>query len=270
MGNADSRNPALLSAISIEVCRSCGAKNRVARGKSGIPRCGRCHEVLTGFQVDAGFETPRAGRKWPSAIPMRLVVVAVAAAAIIGVEVHQVFPLVGWGLFQGMTSHAPSALPDTTHPVLKASYVPVSIRPGIIADWSGMKRVAPLDILTPPGDNYYVKLEDTETGAKLIFLYAVGGQKLSVLVPPGTYKMKFAFGQTWYGPKYLFGDETSAIEGDRNLEFRHDAVADSGHVVTLIPQPDGNFPFHVIPADKFQKKPRAEGGVATSVRCLLR
>jgi len=114
--------------------------------------------------------------------------------------------------------------------------------------------LAPLRVKTAAGSpNYYVKIVDwaeREThGARLVF-FVRSGQTVDVGVPIGTYELRYAAGETWYGEEYLFGPETVYRRTDEQFVFCVDGDRVLGFTVELIKQIDGNLKETPIrPAD---------------------
>lgn len=109
-------------------------------------------------------------------------------------------------------------------------------RPGLMWNRTGLPAVFPLQVKTPPGASYYLTLLDAGTGAPALAAFIKGGQFFKVLVPPGTYTLRFATGLVWRGEEDLFGPggKTRSFEMPDPLTFRtrgHSTKA--GHVVTI-------------------------------------
>ena len=115
---------------------------------------------------------------------------------------------------------------------------------GVMWNKTGRALRAPFDIKTSAGSDYYIKLVDAETNDDAMAIYVVGGQDLEVLVPPGSYKMRYAYGKIWRGEQHLFGpgELTRAEEALKSLDFLASWSGFNGYTVELIPQIDGNFP----------------------------
>jgi len=79
--------------------------------------------------------------------------------------------------------------------------------------------VAPFKVETQAGRNYLLKLSDPQSGRDVAKLYVVGGQPVEFLVPLGTYGVKFATGEKWYGDKHLFGPSTQYGKFDELMDF---------------------------------------------------
>src|SRR5207344_2327402 len=69
---------------------------------------------------------------------------------------------------------------------------------------------APFRILTSGGDtHYFVKLEESGSGRSVLTVFVRSGHQVDMRVPFGTYVVKYAWGQKWYGYQHLFGPNTA-------------------------------------------------------------
>ncbi len=116
---------------------------------------------------------------------------------------------------------------------------------------TGRSPVAPLQIVTKPGLDYYVKLVDLRTGLDAVGVYVSGGRATEVEVPLGSYEMRYAAGQTWYGLATLFGSKTVYAKADSRFDFRMENGGYSGYTVELILQTNGNLRTSTIRAEQF-------------------
>lgn len=116
--------------------------------------------------------------------------------------------------------------------------------------WNRTNRLprAPLKIRTPSRANYYVKLVDANTGADAVGIFVRGGQTVEAIVPLGSYRLRYATGQTWRGEAALFGPDTIYNEALSRLDF---ADQGSGYIVELIRQEGGNLETHRISPSQF-------------------
>ena len=113
----------------------------------------------------------------------------------------------------------------------------ISIKPGIHNVYTQAPLVAPLKLITPGGtEKYYIKVVDAYTSAPLMTIFMVGGQVLEARVPLGSYKIRYATGEAWYGDKDLFGTSTSLNEAEKVLEFVKRDGSIVGYTVELIPK----------------------------------
>ena len=112
---------------------------------------------------------------------------------------------------------------------------------------------APLKITTPPQDpsNYYCKLVNATTGRTEMVLFVRGGMTAEFQVPLGRYKLKYAYGYPWYGPKYLFGPSTVCVQADELVQFSIVGDQYQGHSIELYKRPNGNFETENIPMSEF-------------------
>lgn len=108
------------------------------------------------------------------------------------------------------------------------------VRPGLMWNKTGLPAVFPLQVKTAPGRDYYLTLTDTTTGAPSLAAYIEGGKFFKVLVPPGTFAVRFAAGNDWQGEEALFGAETERFEVSQPLSFTVTGFnTKSGHILDL-------------------------------------
>lgn len=108
-------------------------------------------------------------------------------------------------------------------------------RAGLMWNRSGLPATFPLQVRTFPGKDYVLFLSDPETLEPAMAGYIRGGEHFRLLVPPGEWQLRFAFGQGWLGEQDLFGPLTGWVETDAPLEFRITGLARrDGYLVTLI------------------------------------
>lgn len=101
---------------------------------------------------------------------------------------------------------------------------------------------APLKVSTKPTDgNYVMKVEDWQTGKYVATYFIYRGGTLSVELPLGSYKFKFACGEKWYGSDLLFGPETAYSYIAQKMVFYASGDYLHGQEIQLIPQVGGNL-----------------------------
>lgn len=112
---------------------------------------------------------------------------------------------------------------------------------------------APLKITTEPQEpgDYYCKLINATTGRTEMVLFVRGGMTAEFQVPLGRYKLKYAYGYPWYGPKYLFGPSTICVKADELIQFSIVGDQYQGHSIELYKRPNGNFETENIPMSEF-------------------
>jgi hypothetical protein len=67
----------------------------------------------------------------------------------------------------------------------------------------------------------------------------------------GTFELRYASGQSWYGDKYLFGPGTEYWKADRTLNFELVGDEIRGFKVTLYRVPYGNLHMSRIDPKEF-------------------
>jgi hypothetical protein len=101
---------------------------------------------------------------------------------------------------------------------------------------------APFRILTSGGDtHYFVKLEESGTGRSVLTVFVRSGQQVDIRVPFGTYVVKYASGQKWYGYQHLFGPYTVYTKADSTFPFRREGNQIKGFSITLYAVEGGNL-----------------------------
>lgn len=78
---------------------------------------------------------------------------------------------------------------------------------------------APFEIKTSRGVNYFVKLTDSTTKIDVVTVFVRGGDTIELDVPLGTFKVKYASGNTWYGDTHLFGPDTQYAQTEEDFTF---------------------------------------------------
>lgn len=130
-------------------------------------------------------------------------------------------------------------------------YNPLEPRPETQAFYVFKNPKAPLEIRTPAGEDYFVRLVPLTSKTPVMEAYIRGGSSLRVNVPLGTYTLKYATGDTWHGPALLFGKGTLYSKADADLDFRETREGYSGYTVELIKQRHGNLHTSSLSARDF-------------------
>ena len=102
-----------------------------------------------------------------------------------------------------------------------------------------------LTITASSGESCVVKLK-TSSGVERLSFYVRAGDTVTVGVPAEYLYVYFASGDTWYGKKLLFGDETHYSMDDEILDFTQYTWE-----YTLYPVSSGNFSETPIDPDEF-------------------
>lgn len=107
---------------------------------------------------------------------------------------------------------------------------------------------SPLQIKTNSGSHYWVKIVNAyDEREELVSYFIRGGETLDVTLPVGSYVVKYAYGDTWYGEEHLFGENTGYSKADEVFEFYHN----QGYVIELIQQLNGNLHTTIIDESQF-------------------
>lgn len=124
-------------------------------------------------------------------------------------------------------------------------------RTGTLAVQKGLSAVAPFQIKTRGGANYFVKLSPAGSRTPVLTAFIRGGETLDILSPVGAYSLRYAMGEHWFGITDLFGPFTKFYEAPTALSFSANKQGYEGVTVELIAQPHGNFSTRAIAADNF-------------------
>lgn len=122
---------------------------------------------------------------------------------------------------------------------------------GSVKYFTKARRVAPLQIFTRSNANYYLKLEDIYSGKTTLTVFIRGGQSVNLKVPLGSYYMKYASGEKWYGDEILFGPYTSYSKAIEVFNFELQGNQYIGYTVELYLQSNGNLNIDEITANEF-------------------
>jgi DnaJ-domain-containing protein 1 len=143
------------------------------------------------------------------------------------------------------SNNAANAFSDAGYPAAENTFnaapQPLPTNGSVLRYGSG-EPVAPLEIRTRGQDrHYFVKVVDHVTGEPVATMFVRGGQTAEALVPLGSYRVKYATGETWYGEDYLFGPETSYSEAAERFDFVNNGYQYSGYTLELFLQQNGNL-----------------------------
>ncbi len=114
-------------------------------------------------------------------------------------------------------------------------------RTGVLTQQFLGKGVAPLEIKTKSGSNYYVKVLNWSTHDEVITAFIRGGEPFETLLPVGSYEIRYAAGTSWFGPLLDFGDRAAYSKCDDRFEFTATADGFHGYTLELILQVAGNL-----------------------------
>jgi hypothetical protein len=110
-------------------------------------------------------------------------------------------------------------------------------RAGLMWNLSGLPATFPLIVKTLPGKDYVLFVDDPATDRPVMSGYIRGGNHFRLLLPPGSWTLRFAFGKDWQGEDQLFGPETGWAKTDAPLDFHVIGIdRRRAYIVTLIEQ----------------------------------
>ena len=107
-------------------------------------------------------------------------------------------------------------------------------RAGLMWNRSGLPATLPLVVQTLPGRDYAVFLSPETGGDPVMAGYIHGGQFFRLLVPPGTWVVRFAHGTDWQGEDALFGPDTEWTEVEEPMTFGASVARKHGYIIRLI------------------------------------
>ena len=67
--------------------------------------------------------------------------------------------------------------------------------------------------------NYYMKFVKAGTNTKVITFFVRANSTVEIDMPAGNLELRYAYGSTWYGEKYLFGEETRYAKDEEYYDF---------------------------------------------------
>jgi hypothetical protein len=112
--------------------------------------------------------------------------------------------------------------------------------------------LAPFSVTAPWGSDVLVRLVSSR-GQGVVEVFVGRGLPVQTKVPLGQYKLKLAYGQTWYGRQRLFGEGTRTWVADGFFDFSATSQGYAGVTVTLEMQPSGNLGRTAITREDFEK-----------------
>jgi hypothetical protein len=116
--------------------------------------------------------------------------------------------------------------------------------------------VPSLTAQTRRGDRHHlIKVEDWNSGREVVEMFVRDGETATVHVPPGTYRIKYASGSTWYEINETFGPDGAYFVAAQQFQFSHyqqgNQIVWTKETITLYAVPDGNLRTKPIPREKF-------------------
>lgn len=117
---------------------------------------------------------------------------------------------------------------------------------------SSFEGVAPFKVTVPLNQvHYFLKIVNANTGERIASYFIRSGETLETKLPLGNYKIKYAFGEVWYGKNHLFGENTQFAKANQNFEFNFNGYQYQGHRLELIQRQNGNLESSTISKNEF-------------------
>jgi hypothetical protein len=157
----------------------------------------------------------------------------------------------------GQSTIQPRRVAQLAQPQATTSLSPSSVKNGVLRKRTEQSAIAPLTIQTPASADYVLKLVNARNDMEEMLIYVRRGSSYKTKVPLGAYKIRGAFGETWYGEKHLCGADTSYFKlvqkdgkSDR-FAFHRTGNRVNGYIVQLIQQVAGNLDTSTIKPEDF-------------------
>lgn len=100
------------------------------------------------------------------------------------------------------------------------SYPEQTLPPNGTVQWfTSDIRMAPFKVQGKSGLHYLVKLCDFYTKKPILTVFVRNGFIINLKVPLGSYELKYAAGEKWYGYDHLFGPTTAYHRAEKRLDF---------------------------------------------------
>jgi hypothetical protein len=102
--------------------------------------------------------------------------------------------------------------------------------------------LAPLKIITKSGDsNYLINVLEWDTKNPVLIAFIRSGETANLKVPLGSYEIRYATGETWYGYDSFFGSSTSYYKAESRIDFTKSGNTCNEYTIELNPGVDGNL-----------------------------
>jgi len=110
---------------------------------------------------------------------------------------------------------------------------------------------APFKIVAAQGSHFFLKLVDVATRQPAMSVFVRSGETVEVEAPLGTFEVRYASGDTWFGDELLFGSETAYSKADKLFTFEIVGSQVRGFTITLYKVAHGNLSTSRIRASEF-------------------
>jgi len=221
----------------IILCNECGSKNRISGenlNKAAVcGSCGKSLEIENRGNGSSGIVTLIVRLWWLWAL----------------IFIFVVLPYFEDNSSKTQTSSSVQKVAEKRDIVLDSGNLvtsegnrisPIPMRHGVL-NQNFSTGLAPFEIKTSYGNNYYLKIINSNSGQTALTAYLIGGRPFEVKMPLGTYELKYAAGDNWYGSEKYFGPKTSFSKTNELFYFTSNGYSYSGYTVELILQAHGNL-----------------------------
>ena len=234
-------------------CPNCGQKNRIALNQdSSQAICAKCWTRLNVSKKTV--QPPPTLSKEPYTPPPKSINskgqkfwgYIFLASAMGG--------FIWWAVSQDTSNNIKTTTPTKTYEKSKPipNYPEVAVPPsGVLKAYTNSIKIASLEIRTSHRANYLVKLVSVYSQMPVMSIFVRGGDTISTKVPLGTYEIRYASGEKWYGYEHHFGPETSYYKADRTFVFANTGYTITGYTITLYEVPSGNLTKSRISPSQF-------------------
>ena len=122
---------------------------------------------------------------------------------------------------------------------------------GHVRSFTTQPRIAPFQIKAAQGSHFLLKLVNSRNNSPVLTVFVQGGTTVNIKAPLGTYEVRYAGGDTWYGDDHLFGPDTSYSKADKTFAFRQIGNEVQGFTITLYKVLHGNLSTSQIDPAQF-------------------
>ena len=122
---------------------------------------------------------------------------------------------------------------------------------GSVRKLTADESVAPFQIKADQGTHYFVKFVDAQSGSPVLTVFVRSGTTVDFKVPLGSYEVRYASGERWYGDEQLFGSDTAYSKAEKTFTFEVAGDRVSGYSITLYKVPNGNLHTRNIKREEF-------------------
>ena len=121
-------------------------------------------------------------------------------------------------------------------------------RTQILRGASNSKTGIPLKIYTPAKyDSHYIKINNASTGETYMTIYIREGDSITVYLPVGYYRIRYATGKKWYGFDELFGPDGDYLAFNETIAIKKDTK----YTLTLYQISDSNLTTKSLSQEEF-------------------